>query len=679
MAVLSSKTAPVWADNRQALCDSVGYYKAHESSMYTNSKIARGILINKHVSVRDMLSAEVVITTIGGGRKKNNDGVYVRTESGAATEGLVKAAIAAKEQYLPVAVILGDQYPLASLKPNHVYNVLDFFSITDIWSEVDTSTSDGVSIWKVRLEKTDRSTLSWWEPESQPTASTPGFPLMPRTCTSCNTDSNQIFSQAWTCLNGRCDAAFVFASNIRVQDLTFASPCAAHLAWCRHCHEGSKTIFADGWTCLNKTCEAYFEFPAGVVKESLTYSENFLQERTNNVLPAGFLLKPNLPGTAANGSMGTEKYMRVGMVCPKCGCCSRRKFWTGWAYEASDCDFVLDAKPAPYPLSHVHAEEDRTSKMVFSKPWTATPQILQKTYTANGYTAEQYLLPDPIKNSVVLGSVTVFRSTRAINAEVGGPDDMWLNLLHETATNDFGLQRKPAIHPNHPSEKLTRHFMQNWGAPYKFAVAVASKPFSDAPNSIIGALKRMQWAGRITVDKTNASFREANMNAVRCGTISEEFVDFNEVLSLGYMEQDRISFHDDGEDTLGPTVATLSLGSPAQMLFRSKKKYMGVKKDNLPCLKFPVRHGDMVVMHGTRIHQAYEHSVDPKGMRRFALTSRNIVLDTLDEEKRADAIQKSILPDLPADWDYPKPSQSRKRAIDEAGVTASNKKAKTKA
>lgn len=68
----------------------------------------------------------------------------------------------------------------------------------------------------------------------------------------------------------------------------------------------------------------------------------------------------------------------------------------------------------------------------------------------------------------------------------------------------------------------------------------------------------------------------------------------------------RWQFHDDGEDTLGPTVATLSLGSPAQMLFRSKKKYMGVKKDNLPCLKFPVRHGDMVVMHGTRIHQAYE-------------------------------------------------------------------------
>ncbi|KAH9235181.1 hypothetical protein K456DRAFT_1808702, partial [Colletotrichum gloeosporioides 23] len=625
---------PVWADNRQALCDSVGYYKAHESSMYTNSKIARGILINKHVSVRDMLSAEVVITTIGGGRKKNDDGVYVRTESGAATEGLVKAAIAAKQQYLPIAVILaGDQYPLASFKPNHVYNVLDFFSITDIWSEIDTSTSEGVSIWKIRLEKADRSTPSWWEPEAQPTALTP--------------------------------------------DLTFASPCAAHLAWCRHCHVGSKTIFADGWACLNKTCEAYFEFPAGIVKKSLTYSENFLQERTNNVLPAGFLLKPNLPGTAANGSMGTEKYMRVGMVCPKCGCCSRRKFWTGWAYEASDCDFVLDAKPAPYPLSHVHAEEDRTSKMVFSKPWTATPQILQKTYTANGYTAEQYLLPDPIKNSVVLGSVTVFRSTRAINAEVGGPDDMWLNLLHETATDNFGLQRKPAIHPNHPSEKLTRHFMQNWGAPYKFAVAVASKPFSDAPNSIIGALKRMQWAGRITVDKTNASFREADMNAVRCGTISEEFVDFNEVLSLGYMEQDRISFHDDGEDTLGPTVATLSLGSPAQMLFRSKKKYMGVKKDNLPCLKFPVRHGDMVVMHGTRIHQAYEHSVDPKGMRRFALTSRNIVLDTLDEEKRADAIQKSILPDLPADWDYPKPSQSRKRANDEAGVTAANKKAKT--
>jgi alkylated DNA repair dioxygenase AlkB len=69
--------------------------------------------------------------------------------------------------------------------------------------------------------------------------------------------------------------------------------------------------------------------------------------------------------------------------------------------------------------------------------------------------------------------------------------------------------------------------------------------------------------------------------------------------------------HDDGEKDLGPTVACLALGSPAKMYFRPKKgkEFAKVKKGAVEythVLDFPVHHGDLVIMHGTPIHEFYE-------------------------------------------------------------------------
>lgn len=57
--------------------------------------------------------------------------------------------------------------------------------------------------------------------------------------------------------------------------------------------------------------------------------------------------------------------------------------------------------------------------------------------------------------------------------------------------------------------------------PYKYVVDVDSKPFADAPGPIFQALNRLTWAGRKTVDD---------------GT----FKPFNELLTLGYFEQQKI-------------------------------------------------------------------------------------------------------------------------------------------
>ncbi|KAF9879398.1 hypothetical protein CkaCkLH20_02941 [Colletotrichum karsti] len=679
----------IWADNRQALCDALPYFKSHEGSLYTSLKVAKGILINKHDTVRDMLGSEVIITTLGGGRKKNDQGVYFRTGDG--SKIVLRAATLAMEAHSPIGVILGNKYPSLSIPLEHVYNVLDFFTLTDIWSERDTRTTDGVSVWKIRLEKTDRTKKSWWGSGDAVDPSVGGFPEERQHCNKCLTPSKQMFSQGWTCLNDDCEDTFIFPGGISPMELTFASDEASPLAWCTECHKSSKTIFKDGWTCLNKACAtAYFKFPAGVDVTKLSYSKEFLQERTAHTLPVGYMLQPPLPRVGAGGFLGTEKQMRVGIVCPLCGCCSRRKFWTRWAYENPVCGFVLNAKPSPLPVTSIHIEEYHHNRMASFANVKADFNILRNGNSAEGYAMEQYLLPDPLDITEILGSVTVFRSTPVVNQHPGGPDRMWHHLLDETAKDNFGLQRNAAIHPGLPSEKFTRNFLQNFGAPYKFAVDVATKSFNEAPESIIAALKRLRWAGRVSVENMNNALEDENLDVVR-DSVSDRFVDFNELLFIGYMEDDRIGYHDDGESTLGPTVATLSLGSPAQMMFRCKSRYVGQNPTGMDpvVLKLPLRHGDMVVMHGTRIHQAYEHAVNPKGRRRFALTSRYIVPETLDASARAEAAKKSLVRPIPAFWDFPgatsqtastrRATTGRKRRSGEVDDTKKTKKPKTKA
>lgn len=74
-----------------------------------------------------------------------------------------------------------------------------------------------------------------------------------------------------------------------------------------------------------------------------------------------------------------------------------------------------------------------------------------------------------------------------------------------------------------------------------------------------------------------------------------------------------------------------------------------------------------------------QHRVVPKGKRRFALTCRNIVLETIeDDDARAEAAHNSILPEVSELWDYPKDEDveshnenagASKRAADEPQST----------
>lgn len=130
-----------------------------------------------------------------------------------------------------------------------------------------------------------------------------------------------------------------------------------------------------------------------------------------------------------------------------------------------------------------------------------------------------------------------------------------------------------------------------------------------------------------------------------------------------------LQWHDDGEDTLGPTIATMSLGCSARMLIRMKSTYYwgrskkGVivaddpvlpgcynyeKRLNLkslkgkvsqqeykkleaeayhfekkkgkgldaePCITMTVKHGDIIVMNGAALQKYYEVNSTPRVSR----------------------------------------------------------------
>ncbi|KAF9887333.1 hypothetical protein FE257_010328 [Aspergillus nanangensis] len=213
------------------------------------------------------------------------------------------------------------------------------------------------------------------------------------------------------------------------------------------------------------------------------------------------------------------------------------------------------------------------------------------------------------------------------------------------------------------SGTLTAHFAVNY-----YVVSVDSKGFSEAPDGILHALGRLTWATETAVSASGDSFLRPN-----------------ELLVLGYFEEMKIGYHDDGESSLGPTIATLSLGAKSTMFIRMKYKYFNgfskakkllaedpvlpncnlqVKRQELreryhrgeidqieyddhrhrlfkgvrggeatSCIKMELNHGDLVVMHGEKLQKYYEHSVVPDNKLRFALTARYIKPEQVDRDE----------------------------------------------
>lgn len=152
----------------------------------------------------------------------------------------------------------------------------------------------------------------------------------------------------------------------------------------------------------------------------------------------------------------------------------------------------------------------------------------------------------------------------------------------------------------------------NAGERYRYVVAVGQHPFKLRP----GESSRLGGEGDDYAEEAPSCVRDTLDLAVKFAKqrvaqpeLAEEL---NEVLTVGYFENQRMSFHHDGEAGLGEIVSTLSLGSPATMEFRRRvlkgqPKSKG-KKDVPTALSIRLEHGDWIIMEGREVQAKWEVS-----------------------------------------------------------------------
>ncbi|KAI1760562.1 hypothetical protein GGR53DRAFT_525955 [Hypoxylon sp. FL1150] len=607
----------IWAEKRAALNDALPYFKAHQGSLYTKDLIPYGMLIDAEVGVRDHFSSQLIITSIGGGRVRDpKTGKMTRDKNQDVSMGDLRATMGSINGI--IAVIAGAKNSGYPVRPPHYYCVLDHFVITDVWPEVMRNRkNETITYYKIRLQKAQLGTRSWFAPKGASPEEAGEYEVGKFTC------------QTFTC---------------------------------ETCNKTSKHKFTKGWTCLQRDCQRYYAFDepdnSNVKFEDLEYHENFLKERMavdcTNLPP----LKPPLPQRSAE-DLGCETVYKQGIVCPKCGCCINRIKWTGWECLNPECSFELPMSIKTIGMDRIKEEEKALNK----RNLFVHEGLLVHTEKIGGYTLVTHLVPVIPDGSekVYIGVVSRLRPSEELRTRDGGYNDLYKEMQNE----DIGLERRGAKNSGQRTEEVTSHFSANFGAPYKFGVVVKNSiAFEKSPKPIMDTLNRLTWAGKIAVEKAQELLKTVDHSTVE-GTIPEDFVPFNEELVLGYFESSKIGAHDDGEKELGPTVASLSLGSPSIMKWLPKPPRKSRKKDNTdapaegpgaktvnpkPILSMELRHGDIMVMHGAAIQKHYNHSVDPKGMHRFALTCRHI-----KKESITDLEQRKISEE---DGRIPKPWQS---------------------
>ncbi|CAG8955754.1 hypothetical protein HYFRA_00011620 [Hymenoscyphus fraxineus] len=610
----------IFAHVRQALCDALPFFQAHQGGTYRNGGIAHGLLINTMVGNRDYFGHDVIITTCGGGRSKVGKEMK-QTSHQKANDNFAACWKGSMKEKKAVVIIAGQCNPISPCKLPYAFNVLGWFHVTDVWMEE----RNHFKTWLVRLERVDLTKKPWYMPKNkQFLPSSYGSKTSQQTCGSCKQDS--------------------------------------------------KVIFNIGWLCLSPGCPKHFQHPNYRDDKGLKYTEEFLQERTPFPGKNPGPLAPPLPTTESleiSGSWGTEKRYWKGIVCPKCHCCSRRLNWSEWACENKECDFTYHLEQPV--VSAADAIADSRIGNPLNLRYHIDPQVKKsRALLVGNYTVYVYELPFPgVENG--WGRVYHLKSNGRINCAPDGPNDMFAEMQKE----EYGMKRNPVRNSGKEIEVVTRHWSANYGAPYKFGVLQGtSKSFSEAPRTLLKALKRVQWICEELFKKEN--------NTQDDDSPATQLKEFNEVLNVGYFETCRMGFHDDGEKQLGPTVASLSFGSSATMSFRPKnksaipcpvkgnkdekdekdekdKKDEKDEKDNkddkdgedeeadVPAgkdskssktthkadmLRIILDHGDIMVMDGPDVQVHYEHKVESHGRLRYAMTCRHIDIDTLEYDPK---------------------------------------------
>ncbi|KAH8712265.1 hypothetical protein GQ44DRAFT_829984 [Phaeosphaeriaceae sp. PMI808] len=570
-----------------------------------------------------MFDKIALVARAGGGLIKDRDSGEMKAGRDQSDDSPTTQSLKASMKHLnPVVIITGIDNPHMPSQQPHQYCVLDYFKPTHVWFEK----SNGNRILRYRFEKFAAQRESWWSPKDKK------------------------------------DPFELGSLGLPVQRT------------CEYCSKVSMQVYLNGWMCLQPTCAVFWHVENEEPEEALlVYDPRFLKQKTpwpneNDEYPL-VTSKIELSAWSVIGE-DTSRAFWSGIVCPDCGRCSSRLNWMGW--ECLGCDFKIEPSHSPVPAVALREPWWPISSSYTLSRDTHSTLVNTSISFAHGYRIQRYTIPG------IDGFITHMIANKTIVEEASGPNEMFENLQK----TDIGLRRRPLPNGQLKGESYCRQFMVNYGMPYKFIAATASRPFSPVADPITSTRSRLNWAAKhLFAQETGKTMAEVT-------SVWKE-KEFNEVLALGYFEGQKINYHDDGELGLGPTIATLSLGAPGAMRIRMKCRYYrgcsatGIYDDSRPLpgcesytarialqpvlgglkvsnpavyrarlkelprelkltrvgnakdvLKMELGHGDIVVMHGAELQKYYEHAVEHAGKLRFALTCRYIDPESVAEGEK---------------------------------------------
>ncbi|KAF3917050.1 hypothetical protein ABW21_db0208684 [Orbilia brochopaga] len=392
---------------------------------------------------------------------------------------------------------------------------------------------------------------------------------------------------------------------------------------CETCEKVSPYIYDAEPMCLNQDCNKFWIVIRGEgqpeeAPQRFLYRKSFLHGKADwsgRELEPPARLEPTLPvayGTSENGGRDVKRRFWKGVWCQNCGKLNCRELWKGW--KCTNCAWEFNPRRSHF----VPADLADPHRLDFTGPPipenTADPSIRATcTVLPDGRRAITY-------DVYQCGQVTHILANKNWNALPDGSD--W--LFEQYQDEEMPFKRHELKTHKCQGRLLTQQFSYNSGVSYKYIVEVDSLTFEDSPPVVQQALKVIQ----------------DDVSKMVPGALP-----MNEILNVAYFEEQKMDFHDDGEEDLGPCISSISLGSPAVMSFRIKKKYQrddvsdedkamlrpsnpdaanaGGRQGKRVFLELRLHHGDVIIMNGRPIQKYIEHAVVPEGFR-IAATARNI-------------------------------------------------------
>lgn len=564
---------PIWAESRQEVCESFDYFRSYQGGVYSSKDIVKGYLLGGSPANRDIFHCEgKLIISHGGGKAESildyriGAARFQQAQDQEATDKSVRALLKSYTDKRPLVLLADDKYALFPFDLGAsacTYVVLGLYWISHAWAEYQPA-SNGcgrVVRWKFAFQWCEGQGNPWWASSKSDDVN-----MLPDPVRDCQSAPGQDTS----------------------------SPHAVVNAACNKCSQKSPVIYSQGWMCLNPSCTSFWSL-GGQEPEQLVYDTAFLR-------PIATVFK-NLPELRpvklieTTDSITTSYAFSKGWHCEKCGRLSSRFKWEHW--ECSNCH-LTHRVPGRLRIAKEFWHQRPSAEFLHSHVGKQSGIIARRPEPfelgdGGGFTHYlTFILPHE------RGRIHLILGTPLANKKA---DEIFRQYQEQADDGELLLRRYPLRLKKLRGTFLTNYFSQNSGEPYQYVGGTGNTvPFDKAPSSVCGALALIKERSRLALQKD---------------------IPFNEILSAAYMEKQKMSFHSDSEQGLGPVVASLSLGSAAFMHFRARATPKEVKHSSSNVLTLILRHGDVLIMEGDGIQQHYEHTVIPMNFR-IAATARCI-------------------------------------------------------